>query len=168
MRSKSSIWLFGAFLFMVGHAVASLGGPSSPHLVEIYTDNQGLYFPAGRTLYAVISEDGRMNYLDTSNHDMVVKHKVLTSSEMTKVKQLLGEKELMQFRGIVGADREDSTKDYQTNLEIVIQRKTRTQRFTMQGFDQDDGRPLPQGLNRLLCFVDGIRGDKFRVSSNCK
>src|SRR6266496_144092 len=78
----------------------------APHvpLVELYTDNQGLYFPAGRTLYAVIFDDSRLEYMDTTNHDLVVKHRVLTAAELIVLRQRLEGKPILQFTGIINAE----------------------------------------------------------------
>jgi hypothetical protein len=85
-------------------------------LVELYTDNQGLYFPAGRTLYAVIFDDGRLQYMDTTNRDLIVKHRVLTAAELIALRQRLESKAILQFTGIVNADHQPQHSDYQTNL----------------------------------------------------
>ena len=56
-------------------------------IVEIYTDNQGLYFPAGKTLYATVFDDGQLEYMDTTNRDLVVRHRDLTTAEFIAVRQ---------------------------------------------------------------------------------
>lgn len=43
--------------------------------------------PAGRTLYAVIFDDGNLEYMDTANHDLVVKDKVLTAAELIAIRK---------------------------------------------------------------------------------
>jgi hypothetical protein len=136
-------------------------------LVELYTNNQGLYFPAGRTLYAVIFDDGRLEYMDTTNRDLVVKHRVLTAAELIALRRRLGSKPILQFTGITNADHQPQRSDYQTNLEVSVRRDRTRQRFVMRGFDAEDGRPFPQVLNALLCIVDDLKHVQYRLSLNC-
>jgi hypothetical protein len=137
-------------------------------LVELYTDNQGLYFPAGRTLYAVIFDDGRLEYMDTTNHDLVVKHRVLTAAELIALRQRLESKAILPFTGIINAEHQPQRSDYQTNLEVSIRRDHTRQRFVMRGYDAEDARPFPQVLNALLYVVDDFKHVQYRLSSNCR
>jgi hypothetical protein len=136
-------------------------------IVELYTDNSGFYFPAGRTLYAAVFDGGQLEYVDTTNQSLEVKRRVLTSTELIELRKLIKSKALLQFEGIVNAANQPQHSDYQTNLEVTIQRKRSVQRFTMRGFDAEDQRPFPLGLNVLLCLVDDLKHVEYRLSSNC-
>ena len=136
-------------------------------LVELYTSNQGLYFPAGRTLYAVVFDDGRVEFMDTSKHDLVVKHRALSATEVIALEQRLESKPLLRFAGVIDADHQPQRADYQTNLEVSIRRNRTVQRFVMRGFDAEDGRPFPEAFNALLCVVDDLKDVQYRLSSNC-
>lgn len=136
-------------------------------LVELYTDNQGLYFPAGRTLYAVIFDDGRLEYMDTTNRDLVVKQRVLTAADLIALRQRLESKAILPFTGIINAEHQPQRSDYQTNLEVSIRRDHTRQRFVMRGFDAEDARPFPQLFNAFLCVIDDFKHVQYRLSWNC-
>lgn len=62
-------------------------------LVVLYTDNQGQCnpLPGGRTLYAVVFDDGDLKYIDTSNDSdggLVVKHRVLVAAELSVLQHI--------------------------------------------------------------------------------
>lgn len=141
---------------------------SDAPLVELYTNNRGLYFPAGRTLYAVVFGDGRVECMDTSNRDLVVKHRTLSATKVAALERRLNSKPLLRFAGVIDSDHQPQRADYQTNLEVSIRRDRIVQRFVMRGFDAGDGRPFPEAFNALLCVVDDLKDVQYRLSSNCK
>ena len=73
----------------LGLTAYSFAQTSRLPLVELYTDNRGLYFPAGRTLYATIFMDGHIDFMDTSNHDLVIRHDALSHDEVNKIKEMM-------------------------------------------------------------------------------
>jgi hypothetical protein len=154
-------------VFALAHcSVAMRAQPRHSNLIELFTDNQGMYFPAGRTLYAIIRDDGRMEYL--VGRDMRVKYKELTPSEVATINRLIQSKEVSQFSGTINAAHQDPHQDYQTNLEVSIQRKGTVQHFVLQGFEPDDGRQFPADFEKLICFVDLLRAADYRISSDCR
>jgi hypothetical protein len=155
------------FSFLLAGSALVAGQMHQVPVVELYTDNQGLYFPAGRTLYAVAFDDGRLDYMDTANHDLVVKHRMLTAAELAVLQEQIAHKSLLQSTASIDADHQPKRADYQTILEISIRRDRTTQRFVLRGFDAEDGRPFPQAVNALLCVVDDLKGVQYRLSSMC-
>jgi hypothetical protein len=141
-------------------------------LVELYTDNQGQCnpLPVGRTIYAVVFDDGDLKYIDTSNDSddgLVVKRRVLAAPELIVLQQRLGSETLHQFTGIINADHQPRPSDCQTILEVSIPRGRTLQRFVMRGFDAKGGRPFPRAINALLFGVDGLTHVQYPLSSNC-
>lgn len=141
-------------------------------LVELYTDNVGQSnpLPGGRTLYAVVFNDGDLKYIDASNNSddrLAVKHRFLTGPELTVLQQRLGSETLHQFTGIINAEHQARPSDCQTVLEVSIPRDGTVQRFVIRGFDAKGGRPFPKPINGLLCGVDDLTQVQYRLSSNC-
>lgn len=137
-------------------------------LVELYTDNQGMYFPAGRTLYATVFMNGQIDFMDASHHDMVVRHERLSPSEVAKVKEAVEAEAFKDFQGIVQSQDQKPHQDYQTNLDVTVFYPDGPRSFTLRGFDAEDGRPLPRVFNEFLCLVDNLKKVEYRLSSGCK
>jgi len=137
-------------------------------LVELYTDNQGLYFPAGRTLYATIFIDGHIDVMDTSNRDMVIRHETLPRSEVNRLKELIAKRAFRELHGVIQAVRHEPFQDYQTNLDVIVHYPQSIQSFTLRGFDAKDERPFPPAINHFLCLVDDLKKVEYRLSSGCK
>jgi hypothetical protein len=141
-------------------------------LLELYTRNVGQCnpLPGGRTLYAVVFDDGDLKYIDTSKNSddgLAVKYQVLTAPELTVLQQRLGSEVLRQFTGIINAEHQVRPSDCQTVLEVSIPRDNTVQQFVMRGFDAMEGRPFPKPINGLLCAVDDFTHYQYRLSSNC-
>jgi hypothetical protein len=157
---------------LLTHAAILAGQTHNAPLVELYTDNVGQCnpLPGGRTLYAVIFNDGDLKYIDTSNNSddgLVIKNGVLTAPELTVLQQRLGSETLHQFTGIINAEHQVRPSVCQTGLEVSIPRNSTVQRFVMRGFDAKGGRPFPKPINGLLCGVDDLTQFQYRLSSNC-
>lgn len=161
--------------FSLALMVLALGGQSRlfssqepARILEVFTDNSGFYFPAGRLLYVTVFSDGTLDYMERGDKEMVLRHRRLTDDQMKRLKVLLNAKGVVGQSGLVVAEAQPADRDYQTNLEVSIQRVDQTQRFTLIGFEPALGRQFPQDVGELLCFIDGIRDASYRVSSGCK
>jgi len=154
--------------FAFGFSACIFAQTSSSPLVELYTENRGLYFPAGRTLYAAIFMDGHFDFMDTSNRDLVVRHKTLTHYQVDRLKEILAKRAFRDFHGIIHADRQEQFRDYETNLEVIVHYSQGVQSFTLRGFDAADGKPLPRAINDFLCIVDDLKRVSYRLSSGCR
>lgn len=164
----SRIWLTKSVLaFGLSTACIFAQSDRSP-LVELYTDNSGLYFPAGRTLYATIFMDGHIDVMDTANRDIVIRHETLSRNEIDKLKKMIAKKAFRELHGTTQAERHERFQDYHTSLEVIVHYPQGIQSFTMRDFDAEDGRPFPPSFNNFLCLIDDLKKVEYRLSSNCK
>ena len=168
--NRRHIWIFLAFMALTLGDQSRLFPSQGPaKILEMFTDNSGLYFPAGRLLYVTVFSDGTLDYMERGDKEMVVRHRHLTSKQMKRLRILLNTRGVVEPSGVLVAEGNAHDRDYQTNLEVFIQRADLTQVFTLQGFSPDLGRPFPHDLAELTCFVDGNLGTDgmfTRVPSN--
>lgn len=167
-----AVRLFAAIFscsFAFESAIAtSFAQTSTKPLVELYTDNVGLWFPAGKTLYATIFEDGRIEYIDTAQHDLVTRHRQLSAASVAAVKQRLASDDLRKLKGVVESERHERDKDYQTILKLTIFYPRGIHSVTFLGFEPENGRPYPDSVNEFLCMIDGFKKVEYRLSAACK
>jgi hypothetical protein len=149
-------------------ATLSLAQANPKPVVELYTDNSGLWFPAGRTLYATIFGDGRIDFMDTSHHDLVIKHSQISASSLAKVEAMLFSDDLRQYKGIIELKHQDARRDYQTNLDVMIHDPNSVHSITFRGFEPENGKPFPPSFNEFLCLIDRLKGVDYRLSIGCK
>lgn len=166
--SSSEPWTIIQVVTVLALAVGVSAQTNRGPLVELYTNNQGLYFPAGRTLYATIYMNGQIDFMDTSHHDFVVKHQQLSRSEVARVKKMTEMRSVKELQGIVQSEQEKPHQDYQTNLEVTISYPEGVHSFTLRGFDSGDARRFPRGFNEFLCLVDDLKQVEYRLSSGCR
>jgi hypothetical protein len=127
-----------------------------------------MYFPAERTLYAVIFADGQIDYMDTAHHDLAIRHGKITRVEVAKMKRAMETTAFKEFQGIIQSEHQRPHQDYQTNLEVAVYSPLGMRSFTLRGFDPEDGRPFPSNFNEFLCIVDNLKRVEYRLSSGCK
>lgn len=156
------------FAFALCPAALSLAQSDPTPVVELYTDNSGLWFPAGRTLYATVFGDGRMDYMDTSHHDLVVKHAQLSASSLAEVETMLFSDKLRPFEGTVGLKHQEKFRDYQTRLDVIIHGPNGQRSIVFLGFEPELGKPFPPAFNEFLCLTDRLKGADYRLSEDCK
>jgi hypothetical protein len=172
MLSVNSVRLLAALLscaLAFESAVAtSFAQTNTKPLVELYTDNTGLWFPAGKTLYATIFEDGQIEYMDTAHHDLVTRHKQLSAASVGEVKQQIASGDMRRFKGVVESEHQERWKDYQTSLKLTIHYPRGLRSVTFLGFEPENGRPFPEPVNEFLCMVDELKGVEYRLSAACK
>lgn len=167
MKCRRIHFFFAFALFVLGGQSGYTSGLPAK-ILEIFTNNSGFYFPYGKVLYAAVFSDGELVYTERTKTEMVVQHRHLTSEQMNELRNLLNTKGMLNLSGLVFAEAQPVHRDYQTNLEVSIQRKDRLQEFILRGFEPEQGRAFPNDFGKLVCFVDDIRDASYRVSSGCK
>ncbi|MGD0940813.1 MAG: hypothetical protein ABR905_13995 [Terracidiphilus sp.] len=168
MKYRSAVFFFALMTLSVGNQSGLSSSPKPSKILEIFTENSGFYFPAGKLLYVSVFSDQSLDYMERGETEMIIQHRRLTSEQMKTLRILLDGKGVTESSGLIFAVAEVERRDYQTNLEVSIQRDGHIQSFTLRGFEQDAGRPFPPDFEELLCFIDNIRNASYRVSSGCR
>jgi hypothetical protein len=112
--------------------------------------------------------DGHIDYMDTSNHDLMIRHGALSHDEVNEVKEMMAKRAFRKLHGVIQVPRRDRFQDYQTSLELIVHQPQGVQSFTLQGFDATDGKPFPPAFNTFLCLVDDLKKVDYRLSSGCR
>jgi len=168
MKIRRLVYCIAFILLVLVDRPGHSSRPKPTKIIEIFTDNSGFYFPAGKLLYVTIFSDRRLDYMERSDTKMVVRHRHLTPEQMKRLRILLDAKGVIDSNGLILAKEQPTHMDYQTNLIVSMQREDHFQYFTLRGFEPDAGRIFPQGFAELICFIDDIRNASYRVSSGCK
>jgi hypothetical protein len=152
----------------LGGQPRALSSQKPTRTLEMFTDNSGFYFPSGRLLYVTVFSDRSLDYMERGEKEMVIRHRRLTNDQMRRLKVLLNANGVVGPSGLLVAPARPADRDYETNLEVSIDRVGQIQRFILRGFEPDLGRQFPQDIGELLCFIDQLRDASYRVSSGCK
>jgi hypothetical protein len=135
-------------------------------LLAMYTDNIGMFWPAGRTLYAVVTKDGHMTYTDIVGKELIEKSRDLSPAELAKLRSVLEASNVTNLSGNLVAAR-DRGQDYATRLEVKIIREQQLQEFILINYWPSAKRDYPPATKDLLCLVDELRRSSYRLTQAC-
>jgi hypothetical protein len=142
-------------------------GESQTLVLSTFTDNLGVASPSGKHLYATVTEGGTMTYADITEDRIVKSQRVLTTIELSQLREAFHNSQLAALRGTISGGN-FHPRDYQMSLEVIILRGQERQQFTLVDYDRAEGQGIPPGAAELLCLVDEVRGSRYRVSQGCK
>lgn len=172
MRSNNNpvICLFMAGLAIAGSNIAYASGKlcSKSAVVEIDYDAFGMLSPQGKYLYYLVCDD-RSTRHEVEGDKLGTKKVItghLTKAQFLSLERLLDSDDFKGIQGILEAKRE--VRDYSLTLEVRVERNQSAQDFKITSLPSiNDPAGIPQPALNLLCWVDGLRGAGFRVTSNC-
>ena len=155
------------FLALTLLNIPATHGESQTLVLSIFTDNLGVASPSETHLYATVTEGGTMTYADITENRIVDRKRVLTTVELSKLREVFTSSQLTSLHGTISGGN-FHPRDYQMSLEVIILRGRERQQFTLVDYDRAEGQGIPPGARELLCLVDEVRGSNYRVSRGCR
>ncbi len=95
------------FLALTLLNIPATHGESQTLVLSIFTDNLGVASPSETHLYATVTEGGTMTYADITENRIVDRKRVLTTVELSKLREVFTSSQLTSLHGTISGGKFD-------------------------------------------------------------